>query len=94
MGARPNGLGHSRARTASSAREASELDGRLFEKVFSGLDAGGLLDGFDPPSVAALDSDRGLRSAASAANGTSAPAFVSPLDARPVSLALSQPRSA
>ena len=35
-------------------------DGQPFENVFSGFDAGGLLDDFDPPSAAALNSGRGL----------------------------------
>ena len=63
--------------------------------VFSGLDAGGLLDDFDPPSVAALTPRRGFRPAISAAHDalTSAAASVSPLDSRPASFALSQPRA-
>ena len=60
---------------------------------FSGLDAGGLQDDFDPPSAAALISGPGLRPVVSTAHEappalTSAAARVSPLDARPDLLSL------
>ena len=61
LDARAAGLGHSRARPATSASELTEQDyslglagprdGQPFENRFSGLDAGGLLDDFPPPPL-------------------------------------------
>ena len=67
--------------------------------MLSGLNAGGLLGDFHPPSTAALLSGRSRRPAVSTAREaapalTSAAVRVSPLNARPVSLALSWHRSA
>ena len=66
----PAGFRHSRARVAVSASKPTEQDsfsgfgrpqdGQPFENSLSGLDAGGLLDNFDPPSAAASRSGRGL----------------------------------
>ena len=77
LGARPAGLGNSRIRTAASASEPTKQDyssglvgprdGQCSENIFSGLDAGGLLDAFEPPPAASLTSGRSLRPAASAA---------------------------
>ena len=108
FGARPAGLGHSRARTAASPSEPTEQDyssglagprdGQPFENIFSGWNAGGLLDDVDPPSAAASTSGQSLRSAAYTAIEAapalpSAAARVSPLRAPPVSFSPFQPRA-
>ena len=68
-------------------------------KSFLGLDEGGLLDDFASPSAGELSQGRGLRptvsTAREAAPGLGSTATrVSPLDARPVSLAISRSRAA
>ena len=73
--------------------------GQPFENVFSGLDAGGLLDVIEPHSATAVISGRVHRPAGSAAHEaapalTSATARTSLLGARPVSLAPSRSRTA
>ena len=109
LDAPPAERGHSHARTAASASEPTEQSfssglagpryGQPFENIFTWLDAGGLLDDFDPPSAAASTSGQRLRPSASTALEVaptlpSASARASPAHTPPVSFAPSQPRAA
>ena len=98
------GLGLGRQRTSLPTKiiprawRALEM-GSPSKTCFSGLDSGGLLDDFDPPSAATSTSCQRLRPAASTAfeaapTLSSAAARASPLRAPPVSFAPSQSRAA